>query len=89
MSLICPKCGHDLGENLDIVEKMCIDHIMNPGPLIPKPKGPTCSGCDFVEWYDADEHNLEYGYWYCNKYYQCLDSTWNDYGCYKLEECNE
>jgi hypothetical protein len=89
-SLICPKCGHDLGESLDFVERASIEHIMNPGPMIPTPTAPICGGCEFAEWRDEEwDYNLceEGYYWYCKKYYEPLNGTWNDYDAYRCKDC--
>jgi len=49
----------------------------------------TCIGCDCAEWRDENTYdwNIAEGYWHCKKYHETLNSTWNDYGCNKCEDC--
>ena len=62
--------------------------LFYPPPRFPKINFGTCDRCAEAEWRDKDyDYNLSEGYWWCNKYSNSLNSTWNDYGCNKCEEC--
>ena len=91
--LICEETIKKMLSYIDILEAMLEDPLLPlfyPPPRFPKTDFGTCSGCEHAEWRDEEyDWNIAEGYWWCNKYYEPLNSTWNDYGCNKCKECED